>query len=159
MSEIRDSKNNHTRKKTECCKLEEHLDYFTSGNVLRFVHRYFNFNGLNRKRQPKKLKNEFRIVNLTKKSSNMTRKSLIDLTIDKKITSPVGEVILIASASTPIKQEPVTLRVTSPSCTGSNFIGVAGFELATSASLRRRSNQAEPHPVFQQLDNNIIANR
>lgn len=25
-------------------------------------------------------------------------------------------------------------------------IGVAGFELATSASLRRRSNQAEPHP-------------
>ena len=79
--------------------------------------------------------------------------------INKKITSPVGEVILIASASTPIKQEPVTLGVTSPSCTGSNFIGVAGFELATSASLRRRSNQAEPHPVFQQLDNNIIANR
>ena len=28
-------------------------------------------------------------------------------------------------------------------------VGVAGFELATSASLRRRSNQAEPHPVFQ----------
>ena len=26
------------------------------------------------------------------------------------------------------------------------LIGVAGFELATSASLRRRSNQAEPHP-------------
>ena len=26
------------------------------------------------------------------------------------------------------------------------WIGVAGFELATSASLRRRSNQAEPHP-------------
>ena len=39
------------------------------------------------------------------------------------------------------------------------LVGVAGFELATSASLRRRSNQAEPHPVFQQLDNNIIANR
>ena len=35
------------------------------------------------------------------------------------------------------------------------LVGVAGFELATSASLRRRSNQAEPHPVFQQLDNNI----
>lgn len=28
-------------------------------------------------------------------------------------------------------------------------IGVAGFELATSASLRRRSNQTEPHPVTQ----------
>ena len=28
-------------------------------------------------------------------------------------------------------------------------IGVAGFELATSASLRRRSNQAEPHPETQ----------
>ena len=48
---------------------------------------------------------------------------------NEKIPSPIGEGILV---------------------------GVAGFELATSASLRRRSNQAEPHPVFQQLDNNII---
>ena len=30
-------------------------------------------------------------------------------------------------------------------------VGVAGFELATSASLRRRSNQAEPHPVTRNL--------
>ena len=30
-------------------------------------------------------------------------------------------------------------------------VGVAGFELATSASLRRRSNQAEPHPVTRDL--------
>ncbi len=29
------------------------------------------------------------------------------------------------------------------------FIGVTRFELATSASLRRRSNQTEPHPVTQ----------
>ena len=27
------------------------------------------------------------------------------------------------------------------------IVGVAGFELATSTSLRWRSNQAEPHPV------------
>ena len=84
MSEIAYSKNNHTRAKTECCKLEEHLDYFTSCNVLRFVHRYFNFNGLNGKRQPKKLKKGFGHAYLTKKSSNKAIKSLIDLNISHR---------------------------------------------------------------------------
>ena len=31
------------------------------------------------------------------------------------------------------------------------FIGVTRFELATSASLRRRSSQTKPHPVEQNL--------
>ena len=41
------------------------------------------------------------------------------------------------------------LRIKAPTKSVLSGIGVAGFELATSASLRRRSNQAEPHPVTQ----------
>ena len=35
------------------------------------------------------------------------------------------------------------------------LVGVTRFELAASASLRRRSNQTEPHPENQQLKNRI----